>query len=193
MSTPEAKKPESAGLLVDLGPLILFLGAYWFKGIIFATIVFMAATAVALIWSRIKTGKVSPLLFFSGIMVLVFGTATVIWQDATFIKMKPTIYYLLVAGILFYGVFSGRPTLKAVIGSAYPELRDSGWQLLTRNFGWFFIAMAIANELVWRHSTTGFWLGYKLWGAMPATFLFGLANVPMILRHSDNAEEPPVT
>ena len=189
MSETEAKKPESAGLLVDLGPLMLFLAAYWWKGIIFATVVFMVGTAAALIWSRIKTGRVSTLLFFSGIMVLIFGTATVILHDETFIKMKPTIYYLLVAGILFYGTITKRPTLKAVMGSAYPELRESGWHILTRNFGWFFIAMAIANELVWRHSTTGFWLGYKLWGAMPATFLFGLANVPMILRHSDKAPE----
>jgi intracellular septation protein len=180
-----AAAPESAGILIDLGPLVLFLISYWMFGVFVATSIFMLATAAALLWSKIKIGKISTLLFFSGVMVLLFGGLTLLLHDESFIKMKPTLYYLMVSGILFFGVYSGRPTLKAVMETAYPGLRDSGWQILTRNFAWFFIAMAIANEIVWRNSSTGFWLGYKLWGALPATLIFGMANVPMILRHSD--------
>jgi intracellular septation protein len=190
--TTERKQEPSAGLLVDLGPLILFIAAYWLRGVITATIVFMFATALAMLWSKIKLGKISPLLLFSGIMILVFGGLTIYLNDPRFIKIKPTIYYATVAAILFYGFLRNRPTLKAVMGSAYPELRDSGWHLLTRNFAWFFVAMAIVNELVWRNSSTGFWLGYKLWGALPATLIFGAFNVPMIMRHSDEEGDESV-
>jgi intracellular septation protein len=189
--TTPAEKPSGSSLLIDLGPLALFLLAYWLSNIFTATMVFMAATAAALIWSKIKFGKISTLLLFSGAMVLVLGGLTIFLHDKTFIKMKPTIYYSVVASILFFGVITKRPTLKAVMGTAYPNLRDHGWHVLTRNFAWFFVAMAIANELVWRNSSDAFWLGYKLWGALPATFLFGACNIPMILRHSDNEEELP--
>jgi len=189
MSETEAKKPESAGLLVDLGPLILFLAAYWWKGILFATPIFMAATAVSLIWSKIKTGKISPLLLFSSVTLFLFGSATIYFKTGDYLKYKPTFYYTAVSLMLFYGVIRDRPTLKAALGSTYPELRDSGWRILNRNFAWFFLAMAIANELVWRNFSEAFWVGSKLWGFLPATFLFGMANVPMILRHSDKAPE----
>ncbi len=179
------QKRGGSHLIVDLGPLVIFLITFWATNIFVATMVFMAATAAALLWSRIILGKISPLLLFSGVMVLFFGGLTIWLHDETFIKMKPTLYYTMVAAILFFGVITKRPTLKAVMSSAYPELRESGWHILTRNFAWFFVAMAIVNEIVWRNSTTSFWLGYKLWGALPLTLLFGAINVPMILRHSD--------
>lgn len=182
------KTNDGSHLIIDLGPLFVFLIAYWATNIFVATMVFMAATAAALLWSKIKLGRISPLLLFSGVMVLFFGGLTIYLHDESFIKMKPTLYYTMVSAILFFGTVTKRPTLKAVMSSAYPGLRDSGWHILTRNFAWFFVAMAIVNEIVWRNSTTSFWLGYKLWGALPLTLLFGAINVPMILRHSD--EEP---
>jgi intracellular septation protein len=94
----------------------------------------------------------------------------------------------MVSGILFFGTMTKRPTLERVMAHAYPELSPQGWHLLTRNFAWFFVGMAILNEIVWRNSSTGFWLGYKLWGALPLTLIFGAMNIPMILRHSTPAE-----
>ena len=73
--------------------------------------------------------------------------------------------------------------LKSVLGSAYPGLSDIGWRLLTRNWAIFFAVMALLNEAVWRNSTTDFWVGFKLWGAIPLTFLFAAANMPMLIRH----------
>lgn len=177
-------------LAIDLGPLLIYLVAYWFtKQIILSTGIFMAATAASIIASKLLHGKVSAMLWFSGAMVLVLGGLTIWLGDATFIKMKPTIYYLLVAAILSFGLYSGRPTLKLVLGQAYPGLTDTGWTKLTRNWAFFFVAMAIANEAVWRHSSMEFWLGYKLWGAMPATLIFALANIPMLMKHGLNAEK----
>ena len=95
----------------------------------------------------------------------------------------------MVAGILSFGLWTDRPTLKLVLGQAYPGLTDLGWTKLTRNWAIFFVAMAVANEAVWRSTSMEFWLGYKLWGAMPATILFALANVPMLMKHGLNAEK----
>jgi intracellular septation protein len=186
-NTPPANSGPSQGgrLLIDFGPLLIFIAAYWAGGVYVATLAFMVATAAAIIYSKIRHAHVGPMLIFSGVMVLLFGGLTLWLKDETFIKMKPTIYYLFIAGILFFGLATKRPTLQAVIGAAYPEMRSTGWHLLTRNFAWFFLAMAILNEIVWRNSTFGFWLGYKLWGALPLTLVFGAINIPMILRHSD--------
>ena len=189
MTQPDPKAAPPQNLIVDLGPLVLFLLTYWLANVWVATGVFMVATLGALIWSKLKHGSVSVLLMFSGVMVLVFGGLTIWLHDETFIKMKPTLYYAMVAGILFFGTLTKKPTLERVMAHAYPELSQQGWHLLTRNFAWFFVGMALLNELVWRNSSTGFWMGYKLWGALPLTFLFGAINIPMILRHSTPADE----
>ncbi len=190
MSDDKAKAPPP-NLLVDLGPLAVFLLTYWLINVWVATGAFMVATLAALIWSKLRHGSISVLLMFSGVMVLFFGAMTIWLHDETFIKMKPTLYYAMVAGILFFGTLTKKPTLEKVMAHAYPELSQAGWHKLTRNFAWFFVVMAILNEIVWRHSSTGFWLGYKLWGAMPLTLLFGAANIPMILRHSATPETGP--
>jgi intracellular septation protein len=194
-TTPPGKAAGEKGavgkLLLDLGPLLAFFIAYWLTGknIIVATGLFMAATAAAMVFSRISTGRVSPMLWFSGVMVIGFGGLTIWLHDDTFIKIKPTIYYVMVAAILVFGLVTKRPTLKLVLGSAYPGLSERGWTLLSRNWAMFFVVMAVANEVVWRTSSTDFWLGYKLWGALPATLLFAAANIPMLMNHGLNSEE----
>ena len=192
-------KPEPAGmsrLLIDIGPLLIFFLTNYLAPVpgplrIFAaTGAFMAAMIAAMIYSQIRYRSISPLLLFSGFMVIVLGGLTIWLRNDTFIKMKPTVYYLLVAGILAFGLRTGRPLLKMVLGSAYPGLDARGWLLLTRNWALFFAFMATLNELVWRNSTTDFWVGFKLWGAIPLTFLFAAANVPMLLRHGLMKEDP---
>ncbi len=192
VKAPADKREPAAGLklAIDLGPLLVYLVAYWAtKNIVLSTGIFMAATLAAIVGSWITVRRVSAMLLFSGAMVLVFGGLTVWLHDATFIKMKPTVYYLMVAAILGFGLFTDRPTLKLVLGQAYPGLSDLGWTKLTRNWALFFVAMAIANEAVWRTTSMEFWLGYKLWGAMPATILFALANVPMLMKHGLTTEK----
>jgi intracellular septation protein len=185
-------KPEPSGmsrLLIDIGPLLIFFLTNYLAPVpgplrIFAaTAAFMAAMIAAMIYSQIRYRSISPLLLFSGFMVVVLGGLTIWLQNETFIKVKPTIYYLLVAGLLAFGLRTGRPFLKMVLGSAYPGLDERGWMLLTRNWAIFFAFMAALNEVVWRASSTDFWVGFKLWGAIPLTFLFAAANVPMLLRH----------
>ena len=196
--TEDTTKGPGAGarLAIDLGPLIVFFAVNAWRGIIEATIAFMIAIVTAMLISKIKYKHISPMLWFSGVMVLVLGGITVWLRDETFIKIKPTIYYGMVASILFFGLYTGRNLLKAVLGTAYPGLSERGWQLLTRNWAIFFIVMAFANELVWRTTSTDFWVGAKLWGFLPATFLFAFANVPMLMKHGlmieEAKQEPPV-
>ncbi|USI73083.1 septation protein A [Sphingomonas morindae] len=176
-------------IVLDFGPILLFfLANAWApvaegQRVYVATGAFMAATVLAMIVSKLRLGQVSPMLWVSGAMVLVFGALTLWLRNDVFIKVKPTIYYVTVATILFVGLWRRRPTLKLVFGAAYPGLSERGWHLVSRNWAWFFVVMAIANEVAWRHLSTSAWIGYKLWGVLPATMLFALANVPMMMRH----------
>lgn len=195
VNAANTEKEVSPGmrLALDLGPLLIFFAAYYFtsKNVFIATGIFMAATAIAMLVSVLKTGKVSAMLLFSGVMVLGFGGLTIWLHDESFIKIKPTLYYVMIAGILLFGLLTKRPTLKLVLGHAYPGLSERGWALLSRNWAIFFLILAATNELVWRTMSTEFWLGYKLWGALPATIIFAIANLPMLNRHGlslDTAE-----
>ena len=190
--TPPITKQEPQGgakLLIDLGPLLVFFAANFFAPvpgplkIFVATGAFMIAMVAAMLFSAIRYRSISPLLWFSGVMVVIMGGLTIWLHDETFIKMKPTIYYLLVAGLLGFGLLTDRPLLQRVLGSAYPGLDERGWAKLTRNWALFFVFMALLNEAVWRNSSTSFWIGFKLWGALPLTFLFAAANIPMLMRH----------
>ena len=186
-----AKREPSAGsrLLIDLGPLLVFFATNFLAPVpgpaklFVATGAFMAAMIAAMLVSQLRYKSISPLLWFSGLMVVVMGGLTIWLHDETFIKMKPTLYYSLVAALLAFGLATRKPLLKAVLGSTYPGLDDSGWTKLTRNWALFFAGMAVLNESVWRNTSTEFWIGFKIWGAIPLTFLFAAANVPMLLRH----------
>lgn len=194
----EAATPGAgARLAIDLGPLIVFFAVNFITGdVIMATGAFMAAITAAMLYSKLKYRHISPMLWFSGAMVLVLGGITIYLHDETFIKIKPTIYYLIVASLLLFGLFTKRNLLKSVLGTAYPGLSDRGWQILTRNWALFFLAMAALNEAVWRTTSTDFWIGFKIWGFMPATLLFAMAHIPMLMRHGmqleEKKEEPPI-
>ncbi|MBA3676191.1 MAG: septation protein A [Sphingosinicella sp.] len=184
-------------MAIDLGPLLVFFAVNFIRGdIMEATIAFMVAITAAMLISKFKYRHISPMLWFSGVMVLVLGGLTIWLHDETFIKIKPTIYYLMVASILLFGLVTRRNLLKVVLGAAYPGLSEKGWQILTRNWAGFFLVMAALNEIVWRNSSTDFWIGFKIWGFMPATFLFAMAHIPMLMRHGMELEkakeEPPV-
>ena len=189
--SPAAKRELGTAirLALDVGPLILFFTANARAGIFTATALFMVAIVIAMAVSYALVRRVSVIQLFSAFMVIVMGGLTIYLHDESFIKLKPTIYYTLVAGMLGFALVTGRPLLKNVLGGAYPGLEPEGWRKLTRNWALFFAVMAITNEAVWRNSSTDFWIGYKLWGAIPATLLFALANVPMLMRHGLTKDE----
>ena len=193
----EKAEPQGAGkLIIDLGPLLVFFLVNFLAPvpavlkIFVATGAFMVAMVAAMIFSALRYRRVSPLLWFSGMMVVILGGLTIWLHNESFIKMKPTFYYVLVSALLWFGLATDRPLLQRVLGGAYPGLDDDGWRKLTRNWAIFFACMAALNETVWRNSSTNFWVGFKLWGVIPLTFLFAAANMPMLLRHGLMKDDP---
>ncbi|SCX29816.1 septation protein A [Agrobacterium rosae] len=184
--------------VLELGPLVVFFFANsrgeWlantfpvlteFGGPIFiATGLFMIATALALTVSWILTRTLPMMPLISGIVVLVFGALTLYLQNDTFIKMKPTIVNALFGVILLGGLIFGHSLLGYVFNSAF-KLNEEGWRKLTFRWGFFFLFLAVLNEVVWRGFSTDTWVAFKVWGTMPITILFTMAQMPLIMRHS---------
>ncbi|KXG85464.1 septation protein A [Agrobacterium bohemicum] len=184
--------------VLELGPLVVFFFANsrgeWlantfpvlteFGGPIFiATGLFMIATALALTVSWILTRTLPMMPLISGIVVLVFGALTLYLQNDTFIKMKPTIVNALFGVILLGGLLFGHSLLGYVFNSAF-KLNEEGWRKLTFRWGFFFLFLAVLNEVVWRGFSTDTWVAFKVWGTMPITILFTMAQMPLIMRHS---------
>ena len=172
--------------LSDYGPIVVFFGAYLGWDLLVATAALMATTAVALALSLIVNRRVPLMPLITAGVVGVFGGLTLALNDDTFIKLKPTIVQTLIAGVLLGGLLFDKTLLKPVMGTAWP-MDDAGWRKLTRNFGFFFLAMAVANEIVWRTQTTDFWVTFKVFGIMALTFAFSMTQIPILNRH--RAEE----
>jgi intracellular septation protein len=181
--------PTALKLALDFGPLLVFFGANKLGDVYVATAAFMAATLLAMAISLWKTRHIPPMLVFTGIIVLVFGGLTLWTQNATFIKLKPTLIYGMFAGILLFGLATKRPYLKLVLGEALPALDDKGWTKLTRNWALFFVALMAANEVARQVLTTDQWVNFKVWGVTAATFLFALAQAPLLSKHGVGAGE----
>ncbi len=167
---------------VDYGPLAVFLLAYVTKGLLPATAALMAATAVALAVSYAFTRKMALMPLVTAIIVGIFGGLTLWLNDDTFIKMKPTIIYGLFAVLIGGGLVLGKPVLKAVLGEAF-ALTDRGWRLLSVRFVLFFVAMALANEVIRRVASVDVWVLWKVPGSIACTFVFMLIQMPLIQRH----------
>jgi intracellular septation protein len=195
-------------LLIEAGPLVVFFvingrgglpefrhlwlgsaGAHAQQGLFEATAAFMVVTVLALIagWQLERRLPIMPLV--SGLFVLAFGGLTLYLADDTFIKIKPTIVNSLFAVILLGGLAVGRSLLKPLLASTL-EMEDAGWRTLTLRWSLFFILLAIINEIVWRNFSTDFWAGFKLFGVMPLTIVFALAQTPLILRSQPKPQDP---
>jgi intracellular septation protein len=192
MSETAPARPELTGwkkLAVDLGPLLLFFIAYNRYDMFVATAVFMVAIAAAVLASWLLVRHVPAVLWFSAVLVGVFGGLTLWLQDETFIKVKPTIVFAIFSAILFFGQWTGRNYIRALLGSAFTGLSDHGWHLLQLRWAFFFLAMAIANELIWRFLPTDIWVHFKVWGDTLLTFAFALVQLPMLKREGLVVEE----
>jgi intracellular septation protein len=165
--------------LAEMFPPLAALGGRLFVG----TALFIVATVIALAVSFALTRRLPIMPFVSAIVVLVFGGMTLWLQNEAFIKIKPTIIYVLFAAILLGGLLFNRPLLGYVFDSAF-RLDDAGWRKLTLRWGIFFFVMAIVNEIVWRNFSTDFWVTFKAFGFIPLTVLFTLTQLPLIQRHS---------
>ena len=175
-------------LVLDIGPLVLFFAANSKFGIFAATGAFMAAVLIALAVSYVLTRHIAIMPVVTAVIVLVFGGMTLFLHDDLFIKLKPTIIYVLFGGTLLAGLALDKPFLSILFDQMF-HLTDEGWRKLTWRWALFFFALAIANEIVWRNASTDFWVSFKLFGVVPLTFLFGALQMPLINKYSVERKE----
>jgi len=169
-------------LATELGPLIVFFVANAKFNLFVATGAFMVAIVAAMIASYVVVRHVPMMAIVTAVIVLVFGTLTLVLHDETFIKVKPTIIYGLFAAILGGGLLFGRSFIAILFNQMF-NLTPKGWRILTMRWALFFLGMAVLNEVIWRTQSTDFWVAFKLFGAVPITMVFAITQMPLIKRY----------
>jgi intracellular septation protein len=169
-------------LATELGPLVVFFVANARFNLFVATGAFMVAIIAAMIASYVVTRHVPLMAIVTGVIVIVFGTLTLVLHDETFIKVKPTIIYGLFAAVLGGGLLFGRSFIAILFDQMF-NLTPAGWRILTFRWALFFAAMAVLNEAIWRTQSTDVWVTFKAFGVVPLTMVFALTQMPLIKRH----------
>lgn len=188
---PRRHLPPLLKLVLEIGPLMIFFfgnayaerfGVAPDQKLFVATGVFIVATVIALgvHYALIRRLPIMPLV--SGVVVVVFGGLTLALQDKTFIMMKPTIVNSLFGLVLLGGLAFHKSLLSVVLDSVF-ALTEEGWRKLTFRWGLFFLVLAVLNEVVWRTQTEDFWVSFKVFGIMPLTVVFALAQTPLLMRY----------
>ena len=196
MTEPAPTKPKrpkqnpALKLALEMGPLVLFFLSNAKFGIFIATGVLMVGVVAALAASWLLTRHVPVMPLVTAVAVLVFGGLTFIFQDELFIKMKPTIVNTIFGSVLLIALAMGKPLLPVVLESMM-RLTETGWKILTLRWGLFFFVLAGINEVVWRTQTTDFWVSFKVFGTMPLTVVFALAQLPLMMKHELKDEDEP--
>jgi intracellular septation protein len=183
------KERPFSKLILEMGPLIIFFVCYYnapipenlkndleeanlFK-IIFATKIFVPAILVALFLGWFQTKKIAKMPLITAILVVVFGGLTIWLNNPIFIKMKPTLIYLIFSAILVYGLLNKKIYLKILMGPAIP-MNEEGWLILSKRFVGFFVLLAFTNEIIWRFFSQDFWVNFKTFG-LPILLIFFMA------------------
>ena len=174
--------------VADFGPLLIFFTIY-FKNendLRVAIPPFIIATLIALIAVYILEKKIPMVPLVSGVLITLFGGLALYFDNKIFFYMKPTIINILFAAVLFFGkYFTNKPLLKIFFQNAL-DLEDEGWKKLNYRWIYFFIFVAILNEVVWRTQSEPFWVNFKVWGLLPISFLFAASQVPLINKYKLN-------
>jgi len=187
-STPPAPR-KTNNFWIDFGPIAVFVGAYHYLrrsdpdgAMLTAAGIFMVVAVIALVYSRIKTGKFSGMLLFTTAIIVVTAGLAIFSGNKVIFYMKPTILNVLFGVGVIGGVLLKKNVLKMFMGEAI-ELPDVAWSNLAIRWGIFFFAMAALNEVIWRNFDESFWVNFKLFGFMPLTILFTLTQIPFIMKN----------
>ena len=175
-------------IFLDIIPLILFFAAYQLAGLMAATAVLIAATTFSLLVSYLLYKKLALNPLISGVLVALFGGLTLIFNDDSFIKMKPTLLNCLFGCTLLIGLYYKKPLLKYLMEVAI-QMDDAGWRKLSFRWAIFFFFLALLNEYIWRNYEEAFWVNFKVFGMLPLSIVFMLTQMPMIQKHSISPQE----
>ncbi|MGB3176424.1 MAG: inner membrane-spanning protein YciB [Albidovulum sp.] len=180
---------------LELGPVLIFFAAFTrlkdqtftiggteYGGLILATggLVVLIALSSLILWRL--TGRLSPMQLVTLVLVVVFGGLSIWLNDARFIKMKPTLLYLLFTVVLGVGLLRGKSYLALAMEEVLP-LAHEGWMILTRRLTAFFATLAVLNEIVWRTMSDAAWVNFKTFGLTAAVFLFFMAQGRLFKRY----------
>ena len=197
----EDQLPKWVKPLLEFGPIIAFFIAYTrmkdhtysiggidYQGFIVVTLFFIPLLLVStgVLWAL--TRKISPMQIITAILVTVFGGLTVWFNDEQFIKMKPSIIYLLFGGILGFGLLRGQSYLRMIMQDMIP-LKEEGWIVLTRRFAVFFFSLALLNEIIWRFFSTEMWVYFKTFGLTIALFAFFVLQGSLLNKYAIEKKE----
>lgn len=197
MSAPRDTARAGGQLLVDLGPILLFVvsfnvlqrirpddAIYWSTGI------FIAATLAAILYSWLRTRRIPPVLIVTGVLVTAFGGLTIALHDENFLKIKPTFVYLFYAAAILISLLFRRNIWKMLLRHAF-ALPDRVWNILAVRWGLFFIFMAGVNEAIRLTQTTEFWVNSRLFIVYPLLIGFALINLPITMKHIGQTDDAP--
>jgi len=178
--------------VVDYGGLLAFLAGFFLtaRDLIAATWWLVAGSALALVIGLVFERRIAPIPAISGGAALFFGGLTLIFQDEMFVKIKPTIMNLIFGAGLLGGLALGKSPLKMMLGTAL-QLPDAAWRKLTFNYGLYFIAIAVLNEVVWRTQSNEVWVLFRMPGLMILGLVFSFSQVPLMMRHAKTDDPPP--
>jgi intracellular septation protein len=190
-------RPQIIKMALELGPLVVFFIVNARADIFTGTAWFMGAMVLSLVLSWLLLRKIAVMPLVTGVVVLIFGSLTLIFHDDTFIKMKPTIVNSLFGAVLLGGLFFRQSLLRYVFGEVY-KLKPQGWTVLTLRWGLFFFFLAVLNEVVWRGTAsylpakeaTDAWVAFKVWGTMPLTIVFAALQLPVLQRYASEPVKP---
>ena len=197
----EDQLPKWVKPLLEFGPIIAFFIAYTrmkdhtysiggidYQGFIVVTLFFIPLLlfSTGVLWAL--TRKISPMQIITAILVTVFGGLTVWFNDEQFIKMKPSIIYLLFGGILGFGLLRGQSYLRMIMQDMIP-LKEEGWIVLTRRFAVFFFSLALLNEIIWRFFSTEMWVYFKTFGLTMALFAFFVLQGSLLNKYAIEKKE----
>lgn len=188
-------------LALEYGPIIAFFAGYVllkdraftvagteYSGFVAVTAMFIPLLAIATFLQWRLSGHVSKMQIATLALVVVFGGLSIWFNDERFFKMKPTIIYLLFAGLLGFGLMRGQSYLEAVMDQAVP-LERAGWMILTKRVALFFLALAVANEAIWRSMSTDAWVNFKTFGLPISIFAFFMAQSGLFARYGTSEED----
>ena len=188
--------PKWVKPLLEFGPVIAFFVAYMrmketvytiaesdYQGFIVVTALFVPLLLIctAVLWKL--TGKISPMQIMTVVLVTIFGGLTVWLNDDRFIKMKPTLIYMIFGGVLGVGLLRGQSYLRVVMQEALP-MQDAGWMILTRRATGFFFGLAVLNEVIWRSFSTDTWVYFKTFGLTVALFAFFMMHGTLLAKYA---------
>lgn len=171
--------------ITDFGPLLIFFTIYKKSGNDLSAAIppLIISTIIAVVIVYFVEKKIPYIPLIGGVIISVFGGLTLYFNNPIFLYLKPTIINLIFATVLLLGhLFFKKNFLKIFLKNAF-QLNEIGWEKLNYRWSYFFIFLALLNELIWRTQTEDVWVNFKVWGILPITFIFTAMQVPLLNKY----------